>query len=116
MNIVFIYNKGEIKFENKIKDLKRFIEENSNTYKIKILSKITNRQNCDLYVILSDDINDIYKHFDKIKSKERVLIITSNITAPHVIACINITNNITYLENSCEVILNRINKIYEKNK
>lgn len=116
MNICFKYDKNEIKFEERINELKEYIENNESTYNIKILSKITNRSKCDIYIIISDKINEIYEYLDLIKDKSQILIITSNITASHILNCTNVTNNLTYLGNRNEVILNRINNIYERSK
>jgi len=116
MNIYYIYDKNEIKFENKINELKDYIEENKNTYKIKTLTKLTSKTNCDIYIILSDDLDETNKQFEKLEEKEKVLIITSNISTSHILGCIDITSNVTYLGNSPNVILKRINNIYEKTK
>lgn len=116
MNIFFKYNKNETKFEEKIIELKEYIEKNGNIYNIKILSKSTSKSKCDLYIILSDKKDEIYKYLDKLEDKEKILIITSNITTSHILECVNITNNVTYLGNKSEVILNRIKSINDKNK
>ena len=114
MNIYFIYNKEENKFTQKVDEIEEYIEKKGNQYPIKILLKISQRVNCDLQIILSDDINEISKKIEKITDKNKVLIITSNIESIHILKCIELTPNVTYLGNKCEVILDRINKIYEQ--
>lgn len=116
MNIYFIYDKNEVEFEDKVCELKEYIKENQNTYKVKVLSKLTNKANCDVYIVISNQIDEIYKYIEKYKIKENALIITSNLTASHILACIDITSNVTHLGNNCDVILKRINNIYEKTK
>lgn len=116
MNIYFIYDKNEMKFEDKVIKLKEYIKENQNTYKIKVLSKITNKTRCDIYIVLSNELDKIYEYFEKLENKEKVLVITSNVTSSHILGCIEMTNNVTYLGNDCSVILKRINGIYEKTK
>lgn len=116
MNIFFEYNDNEKEFVNKINSIKSYIDENKDIYKMKVLSKVTSKSRCDLHIIVSNDLNEIYKYAKKIEDKSKVLIITSNIQAAHVLGCIDITLNITYLKNENENILKRISDICEKNK
>lgn len=115
MNIYFIYDKNEPKFSGKVDEIEEYIKKNDNKYQIKILLKISQRVKCDLQIILSDNIDEISKKIEKIENKNKVLIITSNIDAIHILKCIELTENVTYLGNKCNIILDRINKIYEKN-
>lgn len=116
LNIYFEYNKDEIEFENKVNSIKKYIEENVELYDIKILSRITSKSKYDVYVIISNDLNEIYKYCKKIKDKNKILVITSNIDSSHVLGCIDITFNLTYFKNDNEYILKRLNEIFNKNK
>lgn len=115
MNIYFSYDKNNEEFENKVIDLKDYIKNNSDIYEMKILLKISQKTKCDMHIMLSNDIDEISKKFEKIKDSNKVIIITSNVETSHILKCIDFTSNLTYLGNKSEVILDRINKIYEEN-
>lgn len=114
MNIYFVYDKNNIDFASKVDEIEEYIEKN-NKYQIKVLLKISQRVKCDLQIILSDDIDEISKKIEKIENKDKVLIMTSKLDTTYILKCIDLTENITYLGNTCDVILDRINKIYEEN-
>lgn len=116
MNILFLYDKNNKKFFERVDILTDYIKKNSSIYEIKLLSRVTQKTNCDIYLVISDSIDEINKYFEKIKDKKKILLLTSNVEATHILNCINITKNITYLGNKCEIILDRISKLYEETK
>lgn len=116
LNIYFEYNKDKKEFVDKVNSIKKYIEEYENLNKIKILSRITSKSKCDIHVIISNELTEIYKYCKNIKDKNKILVITSNIDAAHVLGCIEVTFNLTYLKKDDEYIVKRLNEIYSKNK
>lgn len=112
MNILLIYNKKDEKLKNRASQIKEYIESNKEQYNIKCV--LRQGLNVDLYIIISNNIDEIKKYSEKINDKEKIIILTSNINSGHILECIEITDNICYLKNKITSILDRINKIYEK--
>lgn len=114
MKVNFLYKDEHESLKRKVEDLKKFKKEQEN--EIEILENLTARSKCDLYVILSDQIEEIWYFGKRVKDKNKLLIITSNIDTSHILNCIEVTKHITYLNNTCRCILERLQKIYDENQ
>ena len=116
MNVYFMYDKNNEYIIEKIHKLKDFIENRYNTYGIKLLSRITQKTKCDIYVVISDNLEEITKYFEKVENKKKIILLTSKLEDSHILNCINITKNISFLGNKCEVIVDRVISLYEETK
>lgn len=132
MNVVVLYDYKNKTTSDIVQNIINYCLENKekNIYKIKFLNKLTIRTKCSLYLIFSDDINEINKYILdnknslKIKIKEgleisgnkspRIIIFTNNLATDHILSCIDIANDVCYMKNELNLILDRINKIIKK--
>jgi hypothetical protein len=132
MNVVVLYDYKNKTTSDIVKNVINYCLENKekNIFKIKFLSKLTIRTKCSLYLIFSDDINEINKYMldnknsFKIKTKEgveigenkspKIIIFTNNLATNHILSCIDIANDVCYMKNKSNLILDRINKIIKK--
>ncbi len=129
MNIAIIYKNDNKEIDDIVKNIINYclenkeiiINENKKTKELKFINKITSRCKYNLFLIFSNDINEINEFLNMNKNKEKVMIFTSNLKTEHILKCIEITSDICYMNNNLSVILNKINKslnktILEKNQ
>lgn len=106
MKIAFVYSEGSnyTEFTEKIIEhlRKRVKKEIEHT---KIISKVT-RKKYDLYVVISNDIEDFKFNLAKIKNKP--LLITNNLKSKFIENVIHDVLDIVYLQSKPEIIVNRI--------
>ena len=118
MNILFIYkldneNYNEIvnKIEENIKGLiKDTIINLSRKEKVNVKSKT------DIYVILSDDSEEVDIYFEKIKDKNKTIILTSNLSSSNILNLIKNTKNVCYMKNDVRILVKKIYNVYLENK
>lgn len=107
MKIAFVYSESYSNYneftEKIIECLKeRLKEEIEHT---KIISKVT-RKKYDLYVVISNDIDDFKFNLSKIKNKP--LLITNNLQSKFIEDVLDDVIDIVYLQSKPEIIVNRI--------
>lgn len=105
MNIMFIYDFNNNEYENLVSCIENKINFKSKVYK---KNKITVKAKADVYVIISNDINEIEIYFKNIKEKSRVCVLTDNLSSSYIVKLIGITKNICYLKNDTDVIIKKI--------
>ncbi len=117
VNIAVMYDKNQLKFKNKVADIKRSFEDKKircNFFYLNNLSHVENlKKFCiDIYVILYDNLIEIEKCIEKfnIKDKEKLFIITENLSVAHILGCVDITNNLIYFrKDETEIMYDIIN-------
>ncbi len=109
MNVAFIYDLQDNKNILLIENIKEINEDAEGTERINIIEKYNQRNRIDVFVIISNEIQQITDYIKNIKNKiHKILIITENLDTEHILKCIEITPNISYMNNKIENILNKI--------
>lgn len=124
MNMAFIYNDNNKEIDGVVKKIinyclenkKIIINENKNKKikDIKIITKITSKSKYEVFLIFSNDIDEINELLIMNKNLENVLIFTNNLKTEYILKCIEITSDICYLNNDLNIILNKIIKVLNK--
>jgi hypothetical protein len=109
-----LYNKKITEFKEKVENLCDYVNK-IQFNEIEIFENLTARSKCDIYAIISDNIEEISNLLSKVKDKNKLLIITSNLDVAHILACIDVTKNVVYFNNTCNEILSRITKVFYEN-
>lgn len=85
--------------------------------KIKFMPKSC--KNSDIYLIISNDLEFIYKNSYEFKVKDgassNLIILTSNLKSANIVGCLNITPYVYYTKAKIETIAFKIIKIYNTN-
>ena len=118
MNVLLISEENDAISErvvNNVENCYDNIEESFNN-KIKFLKSKNGKTKVDVYLIISDKTEFIEMEFNKIKEKNKVMIVTQNFTPKHVIACLILTENLYSGKKEEKYILEKIAKLYEKNR
>lgn len=118
MNVLLISEENDAISErvvNNVENCYDNIEESFNN-KIKFLKSKNGKTKVDVYLIISDKTEFIEKEFNKIKEKNKVMIVTQNFTPKHVIACLILTENLYSGKKEEKYILEKITNLYEKNR
>ena len=68
------------------------------------------RKKYDMYILLSDDIEDFELNFSKIKYKTNIILITKNLSESYISKVIVHVRDIIYAKNNIDTIMKRINK------
>lgn len=120
MNMAFMYNDNNKEIDDVVKKIINYclenkeiiINENKNKKikDIKIITKITSKSKYELFLIFSNDIDEINELLIMNKNLENVLIFTNNLKTEYILKCIEITSDICYLNNDLNIILNKIIK------
>ncbi len=117
MKIAFINSEKYSKYNDKIKE----IVENVNNRLVKNMQQaevnqvaIGTRKKYDLYFVITDDIEDFNLVCLKIKPKINPVLITKNLEEKFIRSVIFSVKDILYIDNSIEVITNRIASIIGK--
>lgn len=104
--------------ENELLELRKSLKKelNKNKYKgfeIKFASQTC--KNFDLYIIISNDLEFIYKNSFNFKTKEYkhsdLIILTSNLKSANIVGCLDLTPYVYYLRSKVESIAFKIIKI-----
>lgn len=86
-------------------------------YKIKFMSKSC--KEADIYLIISNDLEFIYKNSYEFEMKNGIgsnlIILTSNLKSANIVGCLNITPYVYYIKSKIESIAFKIIKIYNTN-
>lgn len=122
MNIATMYKNDNKEISDIVKNIINYClenkeiitNENKKIKELKFINKITSRCKYNLFLIFSNDINEIKEFLNMNKNKEKVIIFTSNLKTEHILNCIEITSDICYMNNNLSVILNKINKSLNK--
>ncbi len=118
MNVLLISEENDAISErvvNNVENCYDNIEESFNN-KIKFLKSKNGKTKVDVYLIISDKTEFIEMEFNKIKEKNKVMIVTQNFTPKHVIACLILTENLYSGKKEEKYILEKIANLYEKNR
>lgn len=118
MDILFIYNLEEKEFEN---ITFRIEEKMKNMVKDTIINvvrkdKLNYRLKPDVYVILSDNYEEVDVYFEKLKDKNKSIVLTNNISASNILNLIKSTKNVCYMKNDVEVLVRKIYNVYIESK
>lgn len=118
MKIKFICDKdSELKkFQTNLR--KEFLkEEIKNKYKIKFVAKTS--KEFDICLIISNDLEFVYKNSYEFTSKDScntgLIILTSNLRSANIIGCLNITPYVYYTKTKIDSVIFKIMRIYERN-
>ncbi len=117
MKVLFLSEKEDAKEDitKKIEDALRNLLSKSNidnVLKAKKSAVLNSRYKYNVYVILSDDIDYILKISSKIDSRNRIVILTNNLSKKHILECIKITPNVCHIQNEIDRIARKILSIY----
>lgn len=118
MNVLLISEENDAISErvvNNVENCYDNIEESFNN-KIKFLKSKNGKTKVDVYLIISDKTEFIEMEFNKIKEKNKVMIVTQNFTPKHVIVCLILTENLYSGKKEEKYILEKITNLYEKNR
>ena len=118
MNVLLISEENDAISErvvNNVENCYDNIEESFNN-KIKFLKSKNGKTKVDVYLIISDKTEFIEMEFNKIKEKNKVMIVTQIFTPKHVIACLILTENLYSGKKEEKYILEKIANLYEKNR
>lgn len=118
MKIKIICDKERELNEFKTKLRKEFLkEEISKKYKIKFTTKTS--KDFDICIIISNDLEFVYKHSYDFKTEEScntgLIILTSNLRSANIIGCLNITPYVYYIKTKIDSVIFKIMRIYERN-
>ncbi|MEG2348099.1 MAG: hypothetical protein RSB67_00435 [Clostridia bacterium] len=116
MNIQLIYNKNNKEIKERLEILKKYIKEECNEYCIKFFERQNEKNVIDIYLIISNDFEEIKQYEEKIKEKKKIAILTNNLDTIHILNCINISKTISYLESQPKNIVEKIILKYYKEK
>lgn len=108
MNICLMYNKEAKEAVNFVNNLKNYDGKLKDKYSIKFLERVTSRTSVDIYLIISNEIEEIIQYDVKIKDKERIVIVTGNCDTTHILSCIEITNTVSHIDSAVERVLERV--------
>lgn len=73
----------------------------------------------DIYLIMSNDLEFIYKNSYNIVQRnenKKLIIITSNLKSANIVGCLNIIPYVYYTKSKIESLVIKIIKVYNKNK
>ncbi len=115
MNIRTIQSEDNSKFSDIINSIKTilFINHEYQNYKITFDNS---KLDYDLYLVFSNNSNEIIKYCENIRSKSKIIIITDNLCSEHIRTCINYTSNLIYANTKVDNMVFKIISIYENNK
>ncbi|MDF2865827.1 MAG: hypothetical protein K0R72_645 [Clostridia bacterium] len=114
MNILFIYELENeelknitLKIEEKIKILIK-----DKTINVLRKNKVNQRVKADIYVILSDNYEEVDLYFERIKDKNKSIVLTNNIASSNILNLIKNTKNVCYAKNDVDVLAKKIYNVY----
>jgi len=118
MNILFIYNLEKIEFKNVSLKIEESIKNIMKDTIINIVrkDKVNYRLKPDIYVILSDNHEEISEYFTKIKNKNKSIVLTNNISSSNILNIIENTKNVCYMKNDIEILVRKIYNVYIEGK
>ncbi|MDD3303453.1 MAG: hypothetical protein PHP54_00875 [Clostridia bacterium] len=118
MVVATLYDENEEQIKEKVEKLKEYtgISNYMKEYTFKYIRKINLNTKYDVCLIFSNDIERINKYITKINDLKSCIIITGNFKTDHVLACIDITDNLSYLNSTPSIILDKVVSVYEQNK
>ncbi len=114
INVLAAYDTKSENVSNIINNLKQYIENSGK--EMKIYLKSTSKSKYDIYLILTNSIEEIKKYKEKYKFKDNVIILTNKLNKEYIMECIKYSENVGFLNSTDKVICDRIEKVYEKNK
>lgn len=114
MNIIFVYNLENKEFDELTFKIEESIKEIffDKVVKISRKDKINSRLNPDVYVILSDDYDEVNKYYESSKIKGNCIVLTNNISSTNIRNMIKKTSYICYTKNDIETIVKKIYTVY----
>ena len=115
MKIAFVYSENHIEYNQFVQKILEILERktNENIEYNQIISKVT-RKKYDLYIVISNDMEDFEFNLSKIKDKP--LLITRNLKSAFIEKVIDSVIDIVYLDGKIDVISNRIIDVANKAK
>lgn len=116
MNVYFLYNLNNVVINELVDSLMNNINLSKSKFKMFKKDKLNIKTSSNIYIVISNEIEEIKNFFSKIKENNNTMIITDNLASSFILECANLTNSICYLKNSIEVISNRIVELYENKK
>lgn len=116
MTIATLYDEKNEFIKEKVDRLKEYTitSDYIKDYNFKYISKINSNSKFDICIILSDEIEQINKYASKVKNFKKCIIITGNVNTNHVLACVSITDNLSYINSPPNIILEKIIEVYEE--
>jgi len=116
MNVLIIKEANK-DLDEFVLNVEKFYLDNKENYDINLkFIKEKTKAKVDEILIISNDINFIEEKFYSFENKKRILIITSNFDAKHILACLLLTENLFSAKKNEEYILNKIFDIHKENR
>ena len=117
MKIGFICSEKYFKYDKLIKEIIDNINNNLQKKGQAVASAqvgLNTRKKYDLYIVVTDDIDDFELICSKIKSKSKPILITQNLDEKYIRTVITLVADIIYIKSSIEIISNRLVNIIKK--
>lgn len=118
MKVAVICNRKNIKMKEKCDVLIDKLKQNSKIFAEK-LDIITDRKKLelryDVYILITNTIDEVWLCKRKIKNKRKILILTENSSSKFIMCCIEVTKNLLYFKVEFDDILQKIYSIYAEN-
>ena len=117
MNVLIIKEDGNKKLDEFVLNIEKFYLDNKENYDINLkFVKEKTKAKIDEKIIISNDINFIEEKFYGFENKKRILIITSNFDAKHILACLLLTENLFSAKKDEDYILSKIFEVYKESR
>ena len=110
MKVGFVYSEKYSCYDELLREIIEDIKEKVKDEEVEARNIVckSNRKKYDLYVILSDDIENLKNSICKFKCKSKAVLITENLSEEYIRYALNDVIDIVYAKNNIENITNRI--------
>lgn len=117
MNLLVIKDENS-DLNDLVDNLEKYYLKNQGNYdlNLRFLEDRKTKAKIDEILIISNDINFIEENFYSFENKKRILIITNNFDAKHVLACLLLTENLFSAKKDEVYIINKIFDVYKNNR
>ena len=119
INLTFVFDKNNKRFNEMFKKIKETIEEKHKSYKACYYNKCDSAghlANHGVCIYIFNDIKDLAKNANNIKIKLPTILLTENILSGFILDALRYVNDICYMKNDVEVIVHRIINSYKKQR
>lgn len=119
MKVAVISNKKNIKIQKKCEFVVDKLKDNNEIYvdKLDIISDIKKLQyKYDVYMLVTNSVNEVLLCKRKIKNRRKILILTENANVKFIMCCIDFTKNLLYLNIDFDIILQKLYSICAENR
>lgn len=118
MNILFIYKLDNEDYSGIVNKIEENIKElvKDTVINLSRKDKINVKVKADICVILSDDSEEVDIYFEKIRDKNKTIVLTNNLSSSNILNLIKNTKNVCYMKNDVRILVKKIYNVYLENK